>query len=100
MTFNSERCRAKRSELAVESLLLLSQMGTHNNAYLASYVELITMKNRPDPPRLHYRHCCTRLLTNFFSFSKLLVVVLGPVSVEELVSVEDAPSDRFARYGI
>ena len=29
--------------------------------------------------------------------SELLVVVLGPVSVEELVSVEDAPS---ARYGI
>ena len=35
-----------------------------------------------------------------FSFSKLLVVVLGPDSVEELVSVEDAPSARFARYGI
>ena len=34
-----------------------------------------------------------------FSFSKLLVVVLGPVSVEELVSVKDAPSARFARYG-
>ena len=33
----------------------------------------------------------------FFSFSKLLVDVLGPVSVEELVSVEDATS---ARYGI
>ena len=28
----------------------------------------------------------------FFSFSKLLVAVLGPVSVEELVSVENAPS--------
>ena len=27
-----------------------------------------------------------------FSFSKLLAVVLGPVSVEELVSVEDTPS--------
>ena len=36
----------------------------------------------------------------FFSFSKLLVVVLGPVSVEELVSVEDAPSARFALYRI
>ena len=35
----------------------------------------------------------------FFSFSKVLVVVLGSVSVEELVSVEDAPSTRFARYG-
>ena len=35
-----------------------------------------------------------------FSFSKLVVVVLGPVSVEELVSVEDAPSARFACYGI
>ena len=31
----------------------------------------------------------------FFSFSKLLVVVLGPVSVEELFSVEDAPSAHF-----
>ena len=28
----------------------------------------------------------------FFSFSKLLVFVLGPVSVDELVSVENAPS--------
>ena len=28
----------------------------------------------------------------FFSFSKLLVVVLEPVSVDELVSVENAPS--------
>ena len=37
--------------------------------------------------------------TNFFSFSKLLVVVLGPVGVEQLVSVEDAPSARFACYG-
>ena len=32
-------------------------------------------------------------------FFKLLVVVLGPVSVEELFSVEDPPSYRFARYG-
>ena len=39
-------------------------------------------------------------LTNFFSVSKLLVVVSGPVDVEELVSVEGAPSARFARYGI
>ena len=30
--------------------------------------------------------------SQFFSFSKLLVVVLGPVSVDELVSVENAPS--------
>ena len=30
-------------------------------------------------------------------FSKLLVDVLGSVSVEELVSVENAPSARFAR---
>ena len=35
-----------------------------------------------------------------FSFSKLLVAVLVLVSVEGLVSVEDAPSTRFARYGI
>ena len=38
-------------------------------------------------------------LTNIF-FSKLLVVVLRPVSVEELVSVEDAPSARFASFDI
>ena len=37
-------------------------------------------------------------LAYFFSFSKILVVVLGPVSVDELVSVESAPSAqlRFA----
>ena len=35
-----------------------------------------------------------------FPFSKLLVAVLGPVNVEELVSVEDAASARFARYGM
>ena len=35
-----------------------------------------------------------------FSFLKLLVAVLVLVSVEELVSVEGAPSARFARYGI
>ena len=35
-----------------------------------------------------------------FSYAKLLVVVLGPVSLDELVSVEDARSTRFARYGI
>ena len=38
--------------------------------------------------------------SHFFSFSRLLVVVLGPVSVEELVSIENTPSARFARYGI
>ena len=42
----------------------------------------------------------SQIFKQLFSFSKLLVVVLGPVSVEELVSVEDAPSARFARYGI
>ena len=31
-------------------------------------------------------------LTKSFSFSKLLLVVLGPVSVDELVRVENAPS--------
>ena len=36
----------------------------------------------------------------FFLFSKLLVVVLGLVSIKYLVSIEDAPSVRFARYGI
>ena len=35
-----------------------------------------------------------------FSFSKLLVVVLGPVSVEELVSVKDALFAPVARYRI
>ena len=42
----------------------------------------------------------SQTFNQLFSFSKLLVVVLGPVSVEELVSVEVAPSTRFARYGI
>ena len=41
-----------------------------------------------------------QIFYQFFSFSKLLVVVLGPVSIEGLVSVEDASSVRFARYGI
>ena len=42
-----------------------------------------------------------KFLTNFFfPFSKFLVAVLGPVSVEELVSVEDAQYARFACYGI
>ena len=33
-----------------------------------------------------------RVPGQFFSFSKLLVAVSGPVSVDELVSVENAPS--------
>ena len=41
----------------------------------------------------------TPKFSQLFSFSKLLVVVLGSVSVEEPVNVEDAPSARFARYG-
>ena len=41
-----------------------------------------------------------QIVNQLFSFSKLLVVVLGPISVEELVSVEDAPPDRFVRDGI
>ena len=41
-----------------------------------------------------------QVFNQLFSFSKLLVVVSGPVSVEELVSVKDAPSARFARYDI
>ena len=41
-----------------------------------------------------------QILNQLFSFSKLLVVVLGLVNVEELVSVEDAPSACFTRYGI
>ena len=35
---------------------------------------------------------------NQLVFSKLLAVVLGPFSVEELVSTEDVPSICFARY--
>ena len=38
------------------------------------------------------RAITTPKFSQFFSFSKLLVVVLGPVSVDELVSVENAPS--------
>ena len=41
-----------------------------------------------------------QIVNQLFSFSKLLVVVLGPISVEELVSVGDAPSTCSARYGI
>ena len=41
----------------------------------------------------------TLFLINVFFFLKLLVVVFGPASFEELVSVEDEPSARFARYG-
>ena len=41
-----------------------------------------------------------QILNQLFSVSKLLIVVLGPVSVKELVSVEDAASARFSRYGI
>ena len=41
----------------------------------------------------------SNFLTIFFPFSKLLVVVSGQVSVEKLVSVEDAPSARFDCYG-
>ena len=44
----------------------------------------------------HTRQKCARFL-KLFSFSKLLVVVFRPVSVEEMVSVEDAASTR---YGI
>ena len=42
----------------------------------------------------------SQIFNQLFSFSKLLVVVLGPVSVEELVSVEDASFARFACYEI
>ena len=42
----------------------------------------------------------SQIFNKLFSFSKLLVVVFGPVSVEELVNVEDAPSARFPSYGI
>ena len=42
----------------------------------------------------------SQIFNNFFSFPKLLVDVLGPVSVEELVCIEDAPSARFTGYGM
>ena len=38
------------------------------------------------------RDNCAQIKPTFFSISKLLVVVLGPVSVGELVSVQNAPS--------
>ena len=41
-----------------------------------------------------------QIFNQLFSVSKLLAVVLEPVSVEELVIVEDELSARFARYGI
>ena len=47
-----------------------------------------------------YREEVSQIFNQHFSFSKLLVVVLGPFSVEELVSVEDAPSAVFAGFGI
>ena len=63
-----------------------------------SFVELISVKNLPGPTAQVSK--VSQIFDQFFSFAKLLVVVLGPVGVEELVSVEDAPSTRFARYGI
>ena len=57
--------------------------------------------NQPDPTDVRSEPNFNK----FFSFSKLLVVVLGLVSVdklvsvEELVSVEDTPYACFARYG-
>ena len=55
---------------------------------------------RAGPFRAAYTSKVGQNLTNFFLFSKLLVFVLGPVSVEELDTVEDMLSTRFARYGI
>ena len=42
----------------------------------------------------------SQIFNQLFFILKVLVVVLGPVSVEELVSVEVAPSACFARYVI
>ena len=50
------------------------------------------------PGRIHVKRA-PKYNRFFFSFSKLLVAVFRPVSVEELVSVEDGPYARFARYG-
>ena len=59
-------------------------------------VELISMMNWPG--RIHVKSASK--FNQLFSVSNLLVVVLEPLSVEELVSVEDTPTARFARYGI
>ena len=48
--------------------------------------------------RASYRLEMVQIFNQLFLFSKLLVFVLGQVNVEELVSVEDVPSARFARY--
>ena len=42
----------------------------------------------------------SQIFNQLFLISKLLVAVLGPVSVEEPVIVEDAASASFARYGM
>ena len=41
-----------------------------------------------------------QIFNQLFLFSKSLVDVLGPVSVEQLVSVEYVPSACFAPYGM
>ena len=38
------------------------------------------------------RDSCAQIKLTFFSFSKSLVVVLSPVSVDDMVNVENAPS--------
>ena len=42
----------------------------------------------------------SQIFNQLFSFSKSLANVLGPISVEELVSIEDATPACFARYGM
>ena len=51
------------------------------------------------PGRIHVKSA-PKFNELFFSFSKLLVVVLGLVSVKDHVSIDDAPSARITRYGI
>ena len=41
-----------------------------------------------------------QIFNKLFSFSNLMVVVLGPLSDDELVRVKDTPSAGFARNGI
>ena len=56
--------------------------------------------SRPHPTRVAKGSEVMQIFNQLFPFSKLLVVVLGPVSVKRLVSVEVAPSARLACYGM
>ena len=55
-----------------------------------------TRSSQTNPGRIHVKNA--DVFKPIFSFSKLLVVLFVPVSVEELVSVEDAPSARLEKH--